>query len=279
MVPCPPWHVLLTSLGVWQGFRGSGADTGNRLAGATGARLCGQYVSRYQRPVCSSSNTFGRCHDSIPLFSCLVHVLFRKKAEWTAERLQYSGRDVYASMICSVRTTKHIVSLLSLSSSAVVEGSRGWRSSAVEEGQATEARQHEHSKLTQNTGGYFRAADSWGVAAGSSATGPAQPPLLSRGHRLHPDPRSHPHAAVTAPSLVTGGWLCQAVRRYGSSAHRPRPRADDPATARDLHELQRMVERSAHHWARTGQIKALVTAFNRAGKVQLSGAVGGVGLA
>ncbi len=68
---------------------------------------------------------------------------------------------------------------------------------------------------------------------------------------------------MTAPSLVTGGWLCQAVRRYGSSADRS---GDDPAQARDHQELQHgEAER-----APLGQDQAdegLVTTFNRAGKV------------
>lgn len=53
----------------------------------------------------------------------------------------------------------------------------------------------------------------------------------------------------------------------GTGARGPGPGADDPGRARDLRELLGMVQRSAQHWARTGQLHVFMTAFSRAAKV------------
>ncbi len=53
----------------------------------------------------------------------------------------------------------------------------------------------------------------------------------------------------------------------GSRSLSPRPLAHDPSRARDLGELQRIVERDAEAWAREGRLKELITAFSLAAKV------------
>ncbi len=66
-----------------------------------------------------------------------------------------------------------------------------------------------------------------------------------------------------------GSRFCggQGLRFYTRSS---RPWADDPGSARDLRELQHIVERNAQRWARDGNIPVLVTAFSKVGKVRVS---------
>ncbi len=89
--------------------------------------------------------------------------------------------DVYASMICSTRSTRRIVSLLSLSSSAVVEGSRRWHLRAIAEGQATEARQHEHNNLNPDDVAPLVLPTAGALQLEAQRLGPQGPPCSAEG--------------------------------------------------------------------------------------------------
>lgn len=186
-------------------------------------------------------------------------------------------------MFRSSNTSRHVCNLLAaLKRGAVVEGPRGC-AAVVEQAQAS-ASTSTNSYTTASFVDSWNRADSRGQVTCCSEASELQSRSLKQGNGgcLKPfnltSRRPLALGAIGSCSGVKGtlGGVSQDHRPYSSYIHRgPGPGADDPGRARDLQELLGMVERSAQHWARTGQLHVFMTAFSRAAKVGSWGTVQG----